>query len=77
VDKRNNLCELKNGPRIETRITYSNNKRTVFYFDSLYLKDNTVVGITSRFIPSLTLAISLDEITKVEIQDGHKRYKYI
>jgi hypothetical protein len=76
-DKKGNICELINGPRIETRITYAGNKKIVFYFDSLYISNNAIVGMTSRFIPSLTRTIPFKDITKVEVQDSHKRYKYV
>lgn len=76
VDKRNNLVELKNSPSIEIRFTEENNKRTIFYFDQIYIKDSMVIGDGSRFIYHRK-AIPIENIKRIEVQDGRKNFKYV
>jgi hypothetical protein len=76
VDKNNNPFELRNSPSIEIRFTDINNKRTVFYFDQIYVQDSTVTGDGSRFI-SYCKSIPLKNIKLIEIQDGRKKFKYV
>jgi len=76
VDKKNNPVELKNSPSIEIRFTDKNNKRTIFYFDQIYIQDSTVIGDGSRFI-SYQKEIPLNEIKQIEVQDGRKNFKYV
>ena len=78
VDKKGNPHQLTNSPSLETRFTYGNkNKRTIFYFDRIYVSSNAVIGVQSRFIESIRQSIPLDSITKIEIQDGRKKFKYV
>lgn len=82
VDKKTGeIQSLHNGPSIESRITYKDHnkvKRSVFYFDTMFMRDTTtVVGSESRFVPGITKAIPLDSITLIEVQDGHKHFKYV
>ena len=76
VDKNNNPFELKNSPSIEIRFTLNNNKKTIFYFDYIYLQDSLVIGDRSRFF-YMKKSIPLNDIKKIEVQDGHKNFKYI
>ncbi len=76
VDKNNNPIELKNRPSIEIRFTDKNNKRTIFYFDQIYVQDSIVIGDGSRFI-NHQKAIPIENIKLIEVQDGHKNFKYI
>ncbi len=77
-DKKNNPAQLTNSPSIETRFTYGyKNKRTIFYFDRIFVSGNKVIGVESRFIESIRKTIPLDSITKIEVQDGHKRFSYV
>jgi len=77
VDKNNNPAELQNSPSIEIRFTYGkNNKRVIFYFDRILVNDSSVIGVRSRFIPSFRKTIPLKSISKIEIQDGHKKFGY-
>lgn len=74
-DKKGNPYELINSPSIEIRFTYGErNKRTVFYFDRIYVNDSSVIGVQSRFISSIRKTIPLRSITKIEIQDGKKSF---
>mgnify|MGYP001769708569 CR=1 FL=1 len=76
VDKQNNPFELKNGPSIEIRFTESNNKKTIYYFDRVYLQDTIIVGDRSRFI-GLRKGISINNVKLIEVQDGHKNFNYV
>jgi hypothetical protein len=75
-DKNHNPYELKNGPSIEIRFTENNNKRTIFYFDRVYLQDTLIIGDRSRFI-GLRKDISINNVKLIEVQDGHKNFKYV
>lgn len=75
-DKKDNPTELKNSPSIEIRFTEKNNKRTVYYFDQIYIKYSTVIGDGSRFT-SYRKAIPINNIKLIEVQDGHKNFKYV
>lgn len=77
VDKQNNPAELNNSPSIEMRVTDFNNKKTIFYFDRIFLNKTYLFGVQSRFISSITKTIPLKDITKIEVQDGKKNFKYI
>lgn len=74
-DKDNNKTELISSPSIEMRITENSKKRTIFYFDTVYIENSRVVGSRSRFL-SLKKAIPLENIKLIEVQDGGKRFSY-
>ncbi|MFL5810296.1 MAG: hypothetical protein ACJ749_12295 [Flavisolibacter sp.] len=76
VDKNKNPVELVNSPSIEIRVTHKG-KKTVMYFDRLYVDDSLLTGALSRFISSATRTIPLNEISKIEVQDGKKNYHYV
>ncbi|MDA9057619.1 hypothetical protein N9K49_07230 [Flavobacteriaceae bacterium] len=76
VDKDNNSIELKNSPSIEIRFTRKNNKRTIFYFDQIYVQDSVIIGDGSRFI-QYQKTIPIDSLKLIEIQDGKKNFKYV
>ena len=78
VEKSGSAYNLMASPSLEIRFTYGkNNKRTVFYFDLIRISDTLLTGGQSRFIPSVKKTISLNSITKIEIQDGHKKFSYV
>jgi hypothetical protein len=76
-DDKGNPFELPNGPSIEIRFTNLNGKRTIFYFDLMRVNDSTITGIQSRFIPSIHKTISINQVRKIEVQDGHKNFHYV
>jgi hypothetical protein len=75
VDRQGQPVALANGPSIEMRVTH-NKKKTIFYFDRVFVNDSTITGVRSRFIGSLTATIPLNDITKIEVQNGGKNYRY-
>ncbi|MDR2816100.1 MAG: hypothetical protein LBB62_05290 [Proteiniphilum sp.] len=78
VDKNGNPYQLINKPSLETRFTYGHkNKKKIFYFDRIFVNAHSVFGVESRFIESIRGSIPLDSITKIEIQDGRKKFEYI
>ena len=76
IDKKGNPYILQNSPSIEVRFTDKNNKRTIYYFDRIFLKDTLIVGDISKFLPGFK-TLSINNIKLIEIQDGHKNFKYI
>jgi len=76
VDDKNQPVQLANSPSLEIRFTLNDDSRTVFYFDQLYLQDSLIIGNPSRFLPSVE-AIPLHQVKLIEIQDGHKDFKYL
>jgi hypothetical protein len=76
VDKDNNPFELKNSPSIEIRFTEKNNNKTIYYFDRIYLQDTLIIGDRSRFL-RFRKGISINNVKLIEVQDGHKNFKYI
>jgi hypothetical protein len=78
TDKKGNPHQMINKPSLETRFTYGHkNKRKIFYFDRIFVNSHSVIGVESRFIESIRSSIPIDSIVKIEIQDGHKKFKYI
>jgi len=78
IDKNGNPYELTNSPAIEIRFTYGEKSRkTTFYFDTILLTDSVVIGHRSRLISSLTKEIPINSITKIEIQNGGKKIRYV
>jgi hypothetical protein len=77
VDKEGNPGRLIDSPSIEMRVTETNGKRTVFYFDRVFVTDSTLLGVQSRFISSIRKTIRLKDIKKIEIQDGKKNFDYV
>jgi hypothetical protein len=78
LDKKGQEIKLENKPSIEIRFTHGQeNKRTIFYFDRVIISDSNVVGVQSRFISAIGKSIPLHDITKIEVQDGKKDFKYV
>lgn len=46
------------------------------YFDTVYLKNDTLFALKSRLIQSLQQKIPFADIAKIEVQDSGKDYKY-
>ena len=76
IDKNGNLIRLEKIPSLEIRFTDSNNKKTVFYFDRIFVTDTSVSGMYSRIL-GLQKTIPLNTIKKIEIQNGRKNYRYV
>ncbi len=78
IDQHNKPFQMVNSPSVEAKITYGyKHERAVFYFDKIYLSHNLMVGGQSRFLETLNKSILLDSITKIEVQDKHKKFDYV
>lgn len=77
VDKKGNPVTILNGPSIETRFTDKRNKKTIFYFDLLRFDGTNVTGSRSRIITTLTRTIPINDVKRIEVQNGNKNYHYI
>ena len=75
-DKNGSKIHLDNSGSIEMRVTHKNGKRFQMYFDTVILENDTLKGSRSRFVQSLTRQIPIDSITKIEVQDGGKKFNY-
>ena len=76
VDENNKTVKLLSSPSIEIIFTDNNNIKTEFYFDTIFLKDSTVVGSKLRYLPILRDKILLNNIKSIEVRDGKNDYKY-
>lgn len=76
VDKNGNMAYLDNSAAIEMRVTLQNGKKRILYFDTVVLENDTLKGGRSRFAQGLTLKIPMNEIVKIEVQDGGKKFNY-
>lgn len=70
-------CNVKVKPSIEIRITHLKNKKSIFYFDRIRVQDNKIIGQNLRTFKFKDEEISLETISKIEIQDGKKYYRYV
>ena len=75
LDKNNNVKKLKKKPSLEMKIILKDGKKSYFYADQVIIRDGIVCGERSMFL-NLSKCISIDEIEKIEIQDGHKYFNY-
>ena len=76
IDKNGNEFIKENKPSIEMRVTDKNGKKYHFYFDTVILENDTLKGGRSRFMKNLTREIPMNNIVKIEVQDGGKNFKY-
>lgn len=74
--KKGKWIRLEKTPSLEIRFTDDRNKKTVYYFDRIFVTDTTVSGTYSRIL-GVEKTIPLETIKKIEIQDGRKNYRYI
>ncbi|MBO9682819.1 MAG: hypothetical protein J7502_09175 [Flavisolibacter sp.] len=76
INKKGQWICIEKIPSLEIRFTDVNNKKTVFYFDRIFVTDTSVSGTYSRIL-GLRKTISLSTVKKIEIQDGRKNYRYV
>lgn len=74
-DKKGKPAKLVSSPAIEIRFTDVDGKRTVFYYDQMHVNKNMITGTQSRIL-HITKTISIDNIVKIEVQNGGKNYHY-
>lgn len=76
TDKDGKRTYLENSPSIEMRVTQLNGKKYTFYFDTVILENDTLKGGRARLVQGFMREISMDNIVKIEVQDGGKNYNY-
>jgi hypothetical protein len=64
-------------PSFEMRITDNRGKRTIFYLDRICVENDIITGHQSRKLGFIQKTIALSDISKIEIQDGKKYYRYL
>jgi hypothetical protein len=75
-DKKDNHKILKNGPGLEVRFTNLNSKKTLFYFDSIRIQGSILTGSNSRYLDSRRKTIDLNNISKIEVRNIKKGFRY-
>ena len=76
LDKNGKILYLDNSPSIEMRVTDYNGKKFQLYFDSVIIENDTLKGGRSRFFQGLKSEIPMENILKIEVQDGGKNFNY-
>lgn len=76
LDENGNPFYLKNSPSIEMKVTHTNGKKYNFYFDTVILENDSLKGGRSRYIQSLSRAIPMDSIVKIQVKDSGKKMSY-
>lgn len=75
VAKDGSEVELANSPSLEMRVTLASGKRRIMYFDTVFLRNDTLYAEGSRFLGAKR-QYPFDSIVKIEIQDGGKKFNY-
>lgn len=75
-DNKGSVFYLQNSPSIEMRLINNEGEKFTMYFDTVVIKNDTLVGSRSRFISGIKHKIPFSTISKVFVQDGHKNFKY-
>ena len=69
------LFFMQNSPSVEMRVTLKNGKKKYFYLDTVFLENDTLKGSKSRLL-AIENVVPFNEIVKIEVQDGGKKYQY-
>jgi hypothetical protein len=76
IDKNGKTQILDNAPSLEMRVTLNNGKRKHFYFDSMKLENDTLIGHKSRFFSKMITKVPFSNVVKIEIQESGKKIDY-
>jgi len=76
IDKDGKEIILENSPKLEMRITQKSGKKSILYFDTAIIENDTLKGTKSRYFQNLKQEIPMNDIKKIEIQNGGKNFKY-
>ncbi|WP_435579098.1 hypothetical protein [Gilvibacter sp.] len=77
-DKNGQSKFLQNNPTIEARIYEYNGRKSVFYFDTMELKNDSLSGIRSFLNPERNdISIPFDSIERIEIQNNKKKFYFV
>jgi hypothetical protein len=69
VDKNGKEKEITVTNRTGVRITKNDNSKTTFYFNTLLIKDSSIVGSKTHFFNDKIKPIKLSDIRKIEIME--------
>jgi len=75
-DKKGKIFYLQNSPSIEMRLINNEGEKFTMYFDTVVIKNDTLIGSRSRFISGIKHKVPFNTISKVFVQDGQKDFKY-
>ena len=67
IDKNGKEIELPVTNRTGVKITKTDNSKTQFYFNTLLIKDSTIVGSKTHFFNAKVKPIKFSDISKIEI----------
>jgi len=76
TDKQNNKLELENSPSLEITFINKKNRKTVYYFDRIFVHDTLITGYLAKSIMHKK-SISLNSVQRIEIRDGKKNFTYV
>lgn len=69
IDKNGKEKEVAVTNRTGVRITRTDNTKTTFYFNTLLIKDSSIVGSKTHFLNDKVKPIQFSEISKIEIME--------
>lgn len=72
-DSKGNATTLPNSPAIEMRVTQKNGKTNAFFFDTVFIENDTLKGEKSRIL-GLMNHVPFDQIAKIEVKEGLKTH---
>lgn len=72
-DSKGNATTLPNSPAIEMQVTQKNGKKNAFFFDTVFIENDTLKGEKSRIL-GLMNYVPFDQIAKIEVQEGVKTH---
>ncbi len=72
-DSKGNATTLPNSPALEMRVTQKNGKTNAFFFDTVFIENDTLKGEKSRIL-GLMNHVPFDQIAKIEVQEGVKTH---
>ena len=67
-DRKGNKQFIKPTPGLQIRTTQVNGTRDVFYFDTVFIIDDTLQGAKSRILLNMRKKIPMDSLTGIELQ---------
>jgi hypothetical protein len=69
VDKNGKEKEIAVTNRTGVRITKTDNSKTTFYFNTLLIKDSSIVGSKTHFFNDKIKPIKFSDISKIELME--------
>ena len=69
IDKNGKEKEIAVTNRTGVRITKTDNSKTTFYFNTLLVKDSSIIGSKTHFFNDKIKPIKFSEIIKIEIME--------